>query len=29
MLCSVVPVVAVSLLKIDPDYGRRKENDNG
>lgn len=29
MLCSVVPVVAVSLLKIDPDYGRKKENDNG
>ena len=29
MLCSVVPVVAVSLLKIDPDYGMRKENDNG
>ena len=29
MLCSVVPVVAVSLLKINPDYGRKKENDNG
>lgn len=29
MLCSVVPVVAVSLLKIDPGYGRKKEKDNG
>jgi PAT family beta-lactamase induction signal transducer AmpG len=24
MICSVVPIIAVSLLKIDPAYGRKK-----
>jgi PAT family beta-lactamase induction signal transducer AmpG len=26
MVCSIVPIIAVSLLKIDPGYGRKKEN---
>jgi PAT family beta-lactamase induction signal transducer AmpG len=25
MICSIVPIIAVSLLKIDPGYGRKKE----
>ncbi|GHT07064.1 hypothetical protein AGMMS49525_15980 [Bacteroidia bacterium] len=24
MICSVVPIIAVSLLKINPEYGRKK-----
>ncbi|GHT48652.1 MFS transporter [Bacteroidia bacterium] len=28
MICSIVPIIAVSLLKIDPGYGRKKESDN-
>ena len=24
MICSIVPIIAVSLLKIDPEYGRKK-----
>jgi hypothetical protein len=24
MICSIVPIIAVSLLKINPDYGRKK-----
>jgi len=24
MMCSIVPIIAVSLLKIDPEYGRKK-----
>ena len=26
MLCSIVPIVAVSLLKIDPNYGKKSRN---
>jgi PAT family beta-lactamase induction signal transducer AmpG len=29
LICSIVPVIAVSLLKIDPEYGKKKiENEN-
>ena len=24
MLCSIIPIVAVSLLKIDPNYGKKE-----
>lgn len=26
MICSIIPIIAVSLLKIDPNYGKAKEN---
>ncbi len=26
MICSIVPIIAASLLKIDPDYGKAKKN---
>jgi PAT family beta-lactamase induction signal transducer AmpG len=26
MICSIVPIIAVSLLKISPEYGRKKKN---
>ena len=25
MICSIIPIIAVSLLKIDPEYGKKKE----
>jgi PAT family beta-lactamase induction signal transducer AmpG len=27
MICSIVPIIAVSLLKINPEYGRKKVNE--
>jgi PAT family beta-lactamase induction signal transducer AmpG len=27
MICSIVPIIAVSLLKINPEYGRKKESE--
>jgi len=27
MICSIVPIIAVALLKIDPNYGKAKEED--
>lgn len=26
MICSIIPIIAVALLKIDPNYGKAKEN---
>jgi len=26
MICSIIPAIAVALLKIDPEYGRKKKN---
>jgi len=26
LICSIIPIIAVSLLKIDPAYGKKKEN---
>jgi len=28
MICSVIPIIAVSLLKIDPDYGKMKKKNS-
>jgi PAT family beta-lactamase induction signal transducer AmpG len=25
MICSIIPIIAVSLLKINPDYGKAKK----
>jgi len=26
MICSIIPIIAIALLKIDPEYGKKKQN---